>query len=137
MPNEQESARHVVVTDIRMPFWSMVIFMVKWAVAAIPALLLLATLVLAFTAVFTGVIGSVGRQAFAPSYTPSVRPSTAAAPVREVPYPANTPNRCKGSVEFDKCLAEERKLEQATPEDRAKRQRSLEGERKTNMSNVK
>jgi len=31
----------VVVTDIRMPFFSMVIFMVKWAIAAIPALLIL------------------------------------------------------------------------------------------------
>lgn len=31
----------VVVTDIRMPFFSMVIFMVKWAIAAIPALCIL------------------------------------------------------------------------------------------------
>ena len=30
----------VVVTDIRMPFWSMVIFMVKWVFASIPALLI-------------------------------------------------------------------------------------------------
>lgn len=29
------------VVDIRMPFWSMVTFMVKWAVASIPALLIL------------------------------------------------------------------------------------------------
>jgi hypothetical protein len=27
----------VVVTDIHMPFWSMVTFMVKWAIASIPA----------------------------------------------------------------------------------------------------
>jgi hypothetical protein len=31
----------VVVTDIRMPFFSMVIFMVKWAIAVIPALFIL------------------------------------------------------------------------------------------------
>ena len=31
----------VTVTDIKMPFWSMVIFMVKWAIASIPALILL------------------------------------------------------------------------------------------------
>ena len=31
----------VVVTDIQMPFISMVVFMVKWALAAIPALLIL------------------------------------------------------------------------------------------------
>jgi len=31
----------VVVTNVRMPFFSMVVFMVKWALAAIPALLIL------------------------------------------------------------------------------------------------
>ncbi len=36
-----EQPIHVVVTDIRMPFWSMVGFMVKSAVAAIPAGLIL------------------------------------------------------------------------------------------------
>jgi hypothetical protein len=35
------SAIEVVVTDIRMPFWSMVGFMIKWALAAIPAVLIL------------------------------------------------------------------------------------------------
>lgn len=37
-----EHASPVVVVDIKMSFWSMVIFMVKWAIAAIPALLILA-----------------------------------------------------------------------------------------------
>jgi hypothetical protein len=32
----------VVVTDIKMPFSSMVVFMVKWAIATIPALIILA-----------------------------------------------------------------------------------------------
>ncbi|MFG1498163.1 hypothetical protein ABMA57_16135 [Saccharospirillum sp. HFRX-1] len=39
------SDRHpteVTVTNIRMPFLSMVVFMVKWAIAAIPALIILA-----------------------------------------------------------------------------------------------
>ena len=31
----------VIVTDIEMPFISMVIFMVKWAVASIPAVIIL------------------------------------------------------------------------------------------------
>ena len=35
----------VVVTDIRMPFTSMVMFMVKWAIAAIPAILILVVIV--------------------------------------------------------------------------------------------
>lgn len=34
----------VIVTDIKMPFFSMVIFMVKWAIAAIPAFIILAVL---------------------------------------------------------------------------------------------
>ncbi len=38
--NEEES-QHVVVTDIRMPFLSMVVFMIKWAVASIPAFIIL------------------------------------------------------------------------------------------------
>ena len=35
---------HVVVTDFEMPFTSMVFFMVKWALAAIPAVIILALL---------------------------------------------------------------------------------------------
>ncbi|QOP45442.1 hypothetical protein [Sulfurimonas paralvinellae] len=38
----------VVITDIKMPFFSMVWFMVKWAIAAIPAFIIL-TLLGAFT----------------------------------------------------------------------------------------
>lgn len=34
----------VVITDIKMPFWSMVVFMIKWAIAAIPAFIVLAIL---------------------------------------------------------------------------------------------
>jgi hypothetical protein len=36
-----DDKREVVVTDIKIPFWSMVVLMVKWAVAAIPALIIL------------------------------------------------------------------------------------------------
>lgn len=31
----------VIVTDVRMPFISMVIFMVKWALASIPAMIIM------------------------------------------------------------------------------------------------
>ncbi len=37
-----EEINKVVVTDINMSFKSMVVFMVKWVVASIPALILLA-----------------------------------------------------------------------------------------------
>jgi hypothetical protein len=51
--------RHeVVVTDVKIPFWSMVVLMVKWAVAAIPALIILivigTVLSVAMAAIFGG-----------------------------------------------------------------------------------
>jgi len=57
MPLERER-NTVVVTDVEIPFGSMVVLMVKWALASIPALLILAlsfgALFLAFAA-FAGV----------------------------------------------------------------------------------
>ena len=38
-------AKPVVVVDIDMPFWSMVRFMIKWTIATLPALIILALLV--------------------------------------------------------------------------------------------
>jgi hypothetical protein len=35
------NTQEVVVTDIKIPFWSMVVLMVKWALAAIPAIIVL------------------------------------------------------------------------------------------------
>lgn len=39
-----EHEQKVIISDIRMPFFSMVVFMVKWALASIPALFILFTL---------------------------------------------------------------------------------------------
>ncbi len=36
-----QNANGVVVIDIKMSFWSMVVFMVKWAIASIPAMIIL------------------------------------------------------------------------------------------------
>jgi len=36
-----DDKREVVVTDVKIPFWSMVVLLVKWAIAAIPALIIL------------------------------------------------------------------------------------------------
>ena len=51
-----ENTTQVIVTDIRMSFWSMVIFMIKWAIAAIPALLILAIIV----GVLSAILGGLG-----------------------------------------------------------------------------
>ena len=37
-------AREVVVIDIKIPFWSMVVLLVKWSIAAIPAFIILVML---------------------------------------------------------------------------------------------
>jgi hypothetical protein len=47
----------VVVVNINMPFWSMVRFMVKWAIAAIPAIIILAIIGTIISAVFAAVLG--------------------------------------------------------------------------------
>ena len=39
--NDEANIQRVVVTDIHMPFGSMIIFMVKWALASIPAIIIL------------------------------------------------------------------------------------------------
>lgn len=44
----------VVVTDIRMPFLSMVTFMIKWAIASIPAVVALVILSAFVWGVFLG-----------------------------------------------------------------------------------
>jgi hypothetical protein len=52
MENKQNT--QVTVVDIKMPFWSMVVFMVKWAVAAIPAFIILAVFGTILTSVMAG-----------------------------------------------------------------------------------
>lgn len=47
----------VIVVDIKMRFWSMVMFMVKWAVASIPAILILAVIWVAVVAALQGISG--------------------------------------------------------------------------------
>ena len=54
-----EDKREVVVTDIKIPFWSMVVLMVKWAIAAIPAVLILMVLA-ALVSLALGLITSTG-----------------------------------------------------------------------------
>jgi len=52
-----ETPREIVITDIRLPFWSIVVLMVKWAIAAIPAIIILSLLSLAVMFVVTAMFG--------------------------------------------------------------------------------
>jgi hypothetical protein len=56
---------HVVVTDIKMSFFSMVIFMVKWVIASIPAIIILsiigAVVMTILNMVLGGFMGHMGH----------------------------------------------------------------------------
>jgi hypothetical protein len=54
--NTAKLGQEVRVTDIQMPFWSMVVFMIKWAIASIPALLILGLAATLFWGVVAGTI---------------------------------------------------------------------------------
>jgi len=47
--------REVVVVDVKIPFWSMVVLLVKWAIAAIPAMIILLVLAAAVSMLLGGV----------------------------------------------------------------------------------
>ena len=48
------------IVDFNMPFLSMVLFMVKWALASIPALIIMWLLFMVFGGLLTGLTGIVG-----------------------------------------------------------------------------
>ena len=52
---ENQNTNQVTIVDIKMPFWSMVVFMVKAAIAAIPAFIILSVIGAIMMAVFGGV----------------------------------------------------------------------------------
>jgi len=49
---------HVVITDIKMPFMSMVTFMVKWVLASIPAFIILGIVFAIGAGVFSAMAGT-------------------------------------------------------------------------------
>lgn len=63
MPVEIPSniSREVVIKDIHMPFWSMVAFMVKWAIASIPAIIILTLITIFSISIFSGIIQGLSK----------------------------------------------------------------------------
>lgn len=49
----------VVVKDIQMPFGSMVVFMVKWTIASIPAMIIVMILAMIAVAIVGGIFGAL------------------------------------------------------------------------------
>jgi hypothetical protein len=71
----EQHDNHVVVTDIRMPFMSMVTFMVKWAIAAIPAIIILAVIGSVLVGFFGGILGGIGNVGSNYQSSPATAPS--------------------------------------------------------------
>ena len=131
-----ENPQSVVVTDIRMPFWSMVVFMVKWAIAAIPALILLAVFAFLVALVFTGTMTALSSKASFGSIPEIASPTLTPTTPKALEYTGPLADRCKGSYEPEKCMEAERKLTQETPEQRLQRQRELEKQRRESLEKV-
>lgn len=77
--NQDPQPQEIVVRDIRMRFGSMVIFMVKWAFAAIPALLIIVFLTVAATlfasGMMTSLMGALSHKATSETTTGSPSPN--------------------------------------------------------------
>jgi hypothetical protein len=55
-----EDAQRIVITDLRIPFFRLVMFFVKVALAAIPAAIIVGFLVMLITAVIAALFGDGG-----------------------------------------------------------------------------
>ncbi len=54
--NESDEAKKVIVVDLQMPFFSIVVLMVKWALASIPAIIILAVIFSLVTGIMGGML---------------------------------------------------------------------------------
>ncbi len=59
--SEENNKQEVTVVDIKMPFMSMVVFMVKFAIASIPAFIILSVIFGVLMALFGGMFHGMGR----------------------------------------------------------------------------
>jgi len=58
---DTNDTNQVNIIDIKMPFWSMVVFMVKASIAAIPAFIILSMIGAVIMTVLGGLFGGMGR----------------------------------------------------------------------------
>ncbi|EKO3399046.1 hypothetical protein KW542_06170 [Vibrio fluvialis] len=61
MSDMDNRKQEVTVVEIKMPFMSMVIFMVKFAIASIPAMIILGAIFSIFGLLFGGMFHGMGR----------------------------------------------------------------------------
>ncbi len=53
------STNEVIIKDFNMPFGSMIVFMVKWAIAAIPAMIILAVIWTVGSVLISGILSGL------------------------------------------------------------------------------
>ena len=58
---DKKGTNYVVVTDINMSFISMVIFMVKWVIASIPAFIILSVIGAVLMMLFGGIMSGMNN----------------------------------------------------------------------------
>ncbi|HEY1028402.1 MAG TPA: hypothetical protein VGE28_12355 [Pseudomonas sp.] len=78
------AAQPVVVVDIQMRFWSMVVFMVKWVFASIPAFIIVAVICAVVWGITLGLLGGASNSLVSSSLPPTsnrVAAEPAAVPV--------------------------------------------------------
>lgn len=136
--SDLQTQQSVVVTDIRMPFWSMVVFIVKLTIAAIPAIILLSLIATASFFVFAGLASSVSQKNTVVDLSSiyASEPAARQSPLPRVP-PGPGHDRCVGSPEPEKCMEIERRLASESPEEKLARQNALESERRANMEKIR
>jgi hypothetical protein len=49
--------QRIVITDLRIPFWRLVVFFIKASLAAIPAAIVVAIIIMIITALVAGLLG--------------------------------------------------------------------------------
>jgi hypothetical protein len=118
-----------------MPFWSMVVFMVKWAIASIPAIILLVFIVTFSSPIITSLISSVQSAKNHQSDKPYTSSTAAPSVIQqgstryESVFGSDVPDRCKGSTELEKCIAMAKQLKNETTEQKEIRRKLVEPER--------
>ena len=54
---QEVNSNSVSIVDVKMPFWSMVVFMIKLAIASIPAAIIVTIIFSIVAAMFSGLFG--------------------------------------------------------------------------------
>ena len=62
--NKSEKTPSVKIQDIDMPFGSMVSFMIKWALASIPAIMILSIIGILISIIMISIFGSIMMSVF-------------------------------------------------------------------------